>query len=429
MKYKIIKYQNPSQPIKKVGQEFKDFAGYMSGTIGNLGLNLPFDALRDVGISVPVTSFSPTAYTKGHNTQSLGQFTKNLTGNALNAAATDVGGELAAKGLSLTPKIIPAAKDIIETWKTNHVQGHFNVDRVNLQKYKTFAGLYPNLGPLDQSKVAALKFKKAFMNPGSAKAINLQSDINDIYFDSKSKALNKAHHQLIPKVDFLGEGGFGTAFTFNDNPNIVLKVGKSYEGNETFKLANILKPFNNDPYIAVPSRIEKLAKDHYAWVMNKVPGESVHRLPWRSVPRSSIAEAAWKVRALQKEGVHFDFKGDNLLFDPQTKKLGLLDLNVMPNNQYSDFFEEVNKPNSNLATALRNKVGWAAESKEPRVVQKSLIDSEGAINPNQSNNRFNASFINGIDKFIQAIKDLKQDPGFKPSSNNFNYSSFRNGNK
>lgn len=60
--------------------------------------------------------------------------------------------------------------------------------------------------------------------------------------------------------------------------------------------------------------------------------EGVNKFKMNSIPRSSVAEAALKIRALNKSGIGFDYIGDNMLFDPATKKISLIDLNVLPDN-------------------------------------------------------------------------------------------------
>jgi hypothetical protein len=51
---KEIDRQN--SPLTKIGNELESGAQFISGTLGNVGMNLPFDMLRAAGVKIPVNA-------------------------------------------------------------------------------------------------------------------------------------------------------------------------------------------------------------------------------------------------------------------------------------------------------------------------------------------------------------------------------------
>lgn len=110
MRYKIKQKENLGI-LHTIGDEFKKGAQFLSESLPNLGLNIPFDALRDFGVNVPVSIMSPTAYNEHINPkQNTLDFTKRLLNNAGEAATNLMAGELIGAGASKLLKKLPAVK-------------------------------------------------------------------------------------------------------------------------------------------------------------------------------------------------------------------------------------------------------------------------------------------------------------------------------
>lgn len=111
----IKKYKNPSKTLPtykgkpttqdKVGNFLKSTAQYVSESLPQFGMNVPFDALRDVGVKLP--NWMPTGYQGSYGSdQSVGQFAKGLINNAGETAAIDMGFGLAGKGIQVAAPYI-----------------------------------------------------------------------------------------------------------------------------------------------------------------------------------------------------------------------------------------------------------------------------------------------------------------------------------
>mgnify|MGYP001466804575 CR=1 FL=1 len=70
-KPKFQQLNENKQKRQRIGQQIENFGHMVTGTLQNVGMNVPFDALRDFGVKVPITFFTPTAYTEAYG--------KNLT--------------------------------------------------------------------------------------------------------------------------------------------------------------------------------------------------------------------------------------------------------------------------------------------------------------------------------------------------------------
>lgn len=111
MRY-IPKFQNPSGKLPtykgkpttadKVGNYLKRSSQYIAESLPQFGMNIPFDALRDLGVKIPVTMVSPTGYQGSYGTnQTTRQFAKHLVNNAGEAAAIDMGFGVLGKGVQV----------------------------------------------------------------------------------------------------------------------------------------------------------------------------------------------------------------------------------------------------------------------------------------------------------------------------------------
>jgi hypothetical protein len=241
--------------------------------------------------------------------------------------------------------------------------------KVNLQKYKGIVSPNESMNLIDKtkSKILSKKIDNIYNKTAdSFKALRYEEKLASLRSQNKlnqeSKIFNSSSSQIGKSIG--NPGSFGEVFNFKYNPDYVVKFGSAPEIDRPLELVNLGKQFINDPNIGMPLRVEQLATGKYATVMKKMPGNFEMRI--NSVPRKSVAEAALKIRNLNKAGIGFDYKGQNILFDEPTKKLSLIDLNVLPKNpDMSNYFiSQVNRVGENPATLLKEKLKNRMELKK-----------------------------------------------------------------
>jgi hypothetical protein len=147
--------------------------------------------------------------------------------------------------------------------------------------------------------------------------------------DKDPKALEKLG--LKSKI---GEGYEASVYDFINNQDKLLRIGMTDPEN----LIKAGEKFWNDKYLGLP--ISRQAVDNsYATLMNKVPGASLKGMVRnfsgnpnidQVIPRKAIAEAALKLRELKKKNIYLDWQGDNITYDPITKKIGFYDFDYIP---------------------------------------------------------------------------------------------------
>lgn len=86
---KQAKYEQ-SAPYK-IGVSLKGGAQILSGSLGHLGMNIPFDVARSIGVKIPETMFSPTAFNDVDPNQSVGDFTKQIIGRGADVVSFYLG--------------------------------------------------------------------------------------------------------------------------------------------------------------------------------------------------------------------------------------------------------------------------------------------------------------------------------------------------
>lgn len=132
----------------------------------------------------------------------------------------------------------------------------------------------------------------------------------------------------------IGEGFEASVYDFIDNQDKLLRIGTR----DPEDLINAGKKFWSDQYLGLPIS-SKSVDNSYATLMNKVPGTSLKGMVKnfsgdpiidQVIPRKAIAEAALKLRKLKKENIHLDWQGDNITYDPITKKIGFYDFDYIP---------------------------------------------------------------------------------------------------
>jgi hypothetical protein len=142
--------------------------------------------------------------------------------------------------------------------------------------------------------------------------------------------------------DRIGGGGYGQAYSLRKFPELVLKVSPSERARETFATTARFEDIPQYPNQIYP-RYFKSAKDvlghsHPEFepttaldyeVMSRIPGVSARKLTGQQmseIPLEAYSELRDQVDFLRRNDVGIDFQGDNLMYDPGTKRFGLIDL-------------------------------------------------------------------------------------------------------
>lgn len=82
--------------IRQGANKQEQFGRYVSNTLGNAGLNLPLDALRDLGMDIPVSSFTPTGYHDLGYSKSLQDNFNDLMYNTTLGVTSEIGAGMMA---------------------------------------------------------------------------------------------------------------------------------------------------------------------------------------------------------------------------------------------------------------------------------------------------------------------------------------------
>jgi hypothetical protein len=153
----------------------------------------------------------------------------------------------------------------------------------------------------------------------------------------------------------IGEGGFGRAFQLEKFPNIIVKKGLSSQVEDIMgdvasystipRRSNQIYPryFSSGRKMLDPeSPLYPIEVDYE--VMSRVPGESLNQLTTKQIEK--IPESAWKelleqANFLRKNNVGIDWKGDNILYNPSTKRFGIIDLTPGASNTKPYWNEQI----------------------------------------------------------------------------------------
>lgn len=159
MKY-IQKFQNPSGKLPtykgkpttadKVGNYLKRSSQYIAESLPQFGMNIPFDALRDLGVKIPVTMVSPTGYQGSYGTnQTTRQFAKHLVNNAGEVAAIDMGFGVLGKGVQVAAPYIKKQFNLL----TNNLPFK---SKINLSSNKSIGNINSEVKMLDNTELASI---------------------------------------------------------------------------------------------------------------------------------------------------------------------------------------------------------------------------------------------------------------------------------
>lgn len=286
----------------------------------------------------------------------------------------------------------------------------FDPTKIDLSRFRDIAeGNIVTYGLPDKIKYNFLKAKVE--NPKFGSFINNFENKIPFYKSERRNAITNAIHLENLKDDLIkkqiekaglgeqvGRGHFGKVRVLKEDPNYVIKIGYNPPGDDPVKLAEIGKTFKNKERFVFPIKAQNFNNDRFASIMDKIDGigidnidlvrgsndvllgsnnvklfprnrfsgeTAVHRQEIPKIPRSEVARAAWDIRRLNQNGVEFDYAGNNAIYQPDTKQLKLIDLNI-GNRAASErtWFDGPNAVGQNPATMLKNKLYGKIEPKK-----------------------------------------------------------------
>lgn len=301
------------------------------------------------------------------------------TGEALTSQAVGaMMGPAINKGLRLAEPIVKkAGTNLVNTTKS--IINPRNIDNLDLTKFQNIIERKPTLKGVNKLRYSNLQNK---LNKSEALNSNLATeesfDTREKLYEFRNKLLNKEASKLGVNLNKpIGEGGFGKVYNWKKNPNYVIKIGSLAPGEEHYKeLIDASKLYKGNDRVVLPLKVQPFDKNKFVSVMPKAEGISLRNnvnIDWSpsgepihtigrfdgewipegifpKIPRSEIAKAALTIRNLNKNKIGFDYWGDNTLYNPNTKKLTLLDLNILKDEPWSP-----NEPGGNPASLLKNK--------------------------------------------------------------------------
>lgn len=152
---------------RKPGEPFERFGQVVSNTLGNLGMNIPFDAARTLGFNIPINEWMPTALT--YKPQSLKENVIELSKNVAVTTAAELGGQFvsgAIKGVNTLYRNIANKTDNFNNiYKLNP-----NAFKINSEAY--YRGISKE-GYKDilESQIVKSKKQHAYPNPYFSKGV------------------------------------------------------------------------------------------------------------------------------------------------------------------------------------------------------------------------------------------------------------------
>ncbi len=235
--------------------------------------------------------------------------------------------------------------------------------------------------------------------------IRLRNQYRNQKIQYRDKKVNNYVEKLIKSVpgggfqESIGVGGFAQGvYPFKENPEFLMKVGTYPDYENVNELLQISKPFRGRENISVPLQITQYPEtDTYSTILKRQPGKSLMR--FQNIPRQSILDAVLRMRELERAGLKMDFAGDNLLLDPATEKISLIDLgtdyskladeNVLANilnSKYDKNIMNVLRKRYSIAPSISDLRREAAISEAPITKQETSVNTaaENALNAAQS---------------------------------------------
>lgn len=210
------------------------------------------------------------------------------------------------------------------------------------------------------------------------------------YYDQSNKLMDQGQLKRtglskLFDIDNLYQPGVYSNFVapLKHSPNVVFKFGREPFAGQTADLVLSNQLFKlSDPYIGLPFHSQQIGNKVVS-LMPKVLGEGtsfgIVNKPQFEIPRAAAADMAWKLRRLNQLGIYADWKGNNFMFDPNTNKLSVFDLNTTPFNHTVEGFGQrfatrTNLMGENPATIM--KQNWHLSEKPPRSITLENIPEE-----------------------------------------------------
>jgi hypothetical protein len=160
-------------------------------------------------------------------------------------------------------------------------------------------------------------------------AMDEMKGVTDKFYDD---VLNYKIKKYSPFEKELGSGSFGRVFSIPGSDKVV-KIGRQAPGETPEELIKKAQGLDK-PNVALPRRIENLEGVVDATVMNKVDNlenspESIISGTHIKPSSQAYEQLVYDIQDLQDKGLYVDFQNpDNIIFNPQTGKFNIYDLNT-----------------------------------------------------------------------------------------------------
>ena len=382
---------NPALQIFNAGM--KTAPSWAPGLTGYSALGLGF-GMQSANEFANPNSETRTSYTQAYNNPTLGNI-GTATGHTLVNALGVLGSPGVAQGLELGAKTISKGvglgSDILNSayklnpnagkipfvegkpnWLTGWSKDYSDPTKIDFSGFSKFTGSIKGTKEVKEFE----KLNKWWGSLPIEK--RLDKTIGKYYMDESKRLINQAQLKKTGLADLFD---VSTAFKpgvyadfvapFKNTPNIVFKYGKEPFIGQTEEMVLNNNAFNlGDETIGLPFHSQNV-NNRVASLMPKVTGQGssfgITNKPDFEISRKAAAEMALKLRRLQKLGIHADWKGDNFMFNPETNKLSVFDLNMAPveNSGFAKRFASgTNKIGENAATIM--KQNWNLSAKPPR---------------------------------------------------------------
>lgn len=382
---------NPALQIFNAGM--KTAPSWAPGLTGYSALGLGF-GMQSANQFADPNSETRTSYTQAYNNPTLGNIgtatghtlvnTLGILGSPGVAQGLGLGAKAISKGVGLGSDILNSAYKLnpnagkipfVEgkpNWLTGWSKDYSDPTKIDFSGFSKFTGSIKGTKEVKEFE----KLNKWWSSLPIEK--RLDKTIGKYYMDESKRLINQAQLKKTGLADLFD---VSTAFKpgvyadfvapFKNTPNIVFKYGKEPFIGQTEEMVLNNNAFNlGDETIGLPFHSQNV-NNRVASLMPKVTGQGssfgITNKPDFEISRKAAAEMALKLRRLQKLGIHADWKGDNFMFNPETNKLSVFDLNMAPveNSGFAKRFASgTNKIGENAATIM--KQNWNLSAKPPR---------------------------------------------------------------
>lgn len=358
-------------PITTLGTEY----GTAALTPGNL-LGLGFGMQGSSEFADP-NSATRQSLRNAYNNPTFSNIL-DATGNTLGSGLGVLGSPGVAQGLGFLGTGLVTNTPLKNTWKLNPYSGKVPFLEGQPNWIKGWSKDYSDPTKIDFSGMA--KFNESLEGTSigrQIKRLNNQWNAGKLgrgeqpYREYSNKLLNlltkgqlknTGLSELFNVDDVYQSGSYANfAAPLKYTPNIVFKYGREPFQGETSKL--ISSGFQ-DANVSLPFHSQQIGNSEIASLAPRVFGEST-MYGSTEIPRSAAAEMAWKLRNLKKQGIYADWAGNNFLYNPQTNKVSVFDLNTTPppTTFGNTFFQNSNKANQNIASIMKKEWNIAPKVK------------------------------------------------------------------